>query len=1037
MRRQVLLLMLLGVCATQSLAQKDTTWLRRWAGSGTTYQEDWARDIAVDDLGNIYVTGICNAGGTGGSYVTLKYSPGGKLRWERFYSGAEYNEAHALAVDPSYNVWVTGESGGSATRDVYTTAYGPEGNVVWQGRFDFGGTDVGEAIDAFEAGHAAVTGYASKGGAPVLFHGSIGWSRQVPGMWGQAIDVVDSSVTVAGADGGMFGVIRYDLLGNLLWHSKSGSAVGGYSLAVASLVVDSSGNSYVTGTTGDLYTVSFGTNGNVRWSATYSGPRRDEGIGIALDSKHNVISAGSTDQSTGSYYAYHGLVMKHDSLGNALWSKVLDFGGVNEHLYTMAIGRGDTIYVAGDRYLSQSGDADYLVAKLSPDGDVVWWTTYAGNGSSYSTASAMATDTSSGLYVTGWSSQNNEWPDNADIVTMKFWGKEPFLPDPDGWQFANTEEDMWPQTWWSQFHYNLPPYPLNFTQWPINAKSSDFPDWPLFVEAFGEDQCYFPSTAPGSYIWKPSAILSWRNIVRQWRGSCFGFSTSSLLIFNDYLSFDEMFPGYYSVFQVPLSDKWRRLVNKYHLYQDAKTLTARYAPLYAKTPIETARELITMISDNARNNQSLSIFNNHGSGAHEIVPCKVGEEGFGLIKVTIYDSNRPGTEEVLWIDTVMNTWSYDNLPGWGGSQRIFLGLDISAYGSKPGLPKAGPVAARAQRALGPDSAGIILYVTEGAGCRVTDGNGGALGYNPSDSSLTTTMSGAFPIIPRTGGFSPPIGYYLPVNQYDIQASSSPDTSFYIRAIGDGMISAYEEHGAQQGEKTHLRVSGAGDTLAVRNLETRPRTGMLRSIRVSPDREMACEISDITLPGNDSLVIASVAGNSVRLDAGTSPSTYTLSLTLAAPSTSLLFRHRGVALSAQSTHIVAPDWDRLDSAPVTVVVDTDRDGTPDDTLALANEITDVSHPPEGTDVPGSFRLDQNYPNPFNATTTIRYGLPLESVVRLTVYNILGQEVATLVHEVKEAGYHDVKFDASSLSSGVYLYRLQAGRFVQTRRLILLK
>ena len=92
---------------------------------------------------------------------------------------------------------------------------------------------------------------------------------------------------------------------------------------------------------------------------------------------------------------------------------------------------------------------------------------------------------------------------------------------------------------------------------------------------------------------------------------------------------------------------------------------------------------------------------------------------------------------------------------------------------------------------------------------------------------------------------------------------------------------------------------------------------------------------------------------------------------------------------------------------------------------------------GLETPGQPMLYQNYPNPFNPSTTIRYGLPSRSHVTLTVFNTLGQQVATLVQGEQEAGYHEVQFDASSLASGVYLYRLQAGDFVHTNRLLLLK
>ncbi|PTM20360.1 MAG: hypothetical protein DA446_03560 [Bacteroidetes bacterium] len=89
------------------------------------------------------------------------------------------------------------------------------------------------------------------------------------------------------------------------------------------------------------------------------------------------------------------------------------------------------------------------------------------------------------------------------------------------------------------------------------------------------------------------------------------------------------------------------------------------------------------------------------------------------------------------------------------------------------------------------------------------------------------------------------------------------------------------------------------------------------------------------------------------------------------------------------------------------------------------------------IPDVFSLDQNYPNPFNPSTTIRFGVPEVSDVKLEVFNMLGQKVATLVNESKDAGFYNVAFDASSLSSGMYIYRLQSGSFVETRKLMLIK
>ena len=102
----------------------------------------------------------------------------------------------------------------------------------------------------------------------------------------------------------------------------------------------------------------------------------------------------------------------------------------------------------------------------------------------------------------------------------------------------------------------------------------------------------------------------------------------------------------------------------------------------------------------------------------------------------------------------------------------------------------------------------------------------------------------------------------------------------------------------------------------------------------------------------------------------------------------------------------------------------------------SELTTSAQSPS-SQLPVEFELDQNYPNPFNPTTTIRYALPQRSHVTLTVFNTLGQQVALLVNGDQDARSHEVKFDASTLASGVYFYRLLAGSFVQIRTMLLLR
>jgi hypothetical protein len=86
---------------------------------------------------------------------------------------------------------------------------------------------------------------------------------------------------------------------------------------------------------------------------------------------------------------------------------------------------------------------------------------------------------------------------------------------------------------------------------------------------------------------------------------------------------------------------------------------------------------------------------------------------------------------------------------------------------------------------------------------------------------------------------------------------------------------------------------------------------------------------------------------------------------------------------------------------------------------------------------SFQLEQNYPNPFNPSTSIKYTLAEKSNVILKIYDVLGNEIATLVNSEKEVGPHEVNFEASNLSSGLYIYTIQAGNFTASKKMMLLK
>ncbi len=140
-----------------------------------------------------------------------------------------------------------------------------------------------------------------------------------------------------------------------------------------------------------------------------------------------------------------------------------------------------------------------------------------------------------------------------------------------------------------------------------------------------------------------------------------------------------------------------------------------------------------------------------------------------------------------------------------------------------------------------------------------------------------------------------------------------------------------------------------------------------------------------------------------------------------------------------------DWETAHGLNPNDASDANGDADGDGYTNIEEYINGLIPPPgmatgvedHGESIPAEFILHQNYPNPFNPATTIRYALPRKAAVRLVVSDLLGREVAVLVEEEQPAGWHSETFDASQLPSGVYLYRLEAGGFVQARKMVVLK
>src|SRR4030066_1939439 len=345
----------------------ETLWVKRYDGPGNGRDEAVA--LAVDDSGDVYVTGFSKGSGTSGDYATIKYSSAGDTLWVRRYNGPGNSDdrANGLAVDGSGNVYVTGYSWSGTPFDYATIKYSSAGDTLWVRRYNGPGNDndgaVALAVDG--SGNVYVTGYS--------------WS-------GTTFD---------------YATIKYSYAGDTLWVRRYNGPGNNYDVAYT-LAVDGSGNVYVTGSSG---TIKYSASGDSLWFGVYGGHD------LAIDGSGNVyVAGGGLDYIT----------IKYSSDGDTLWVRSYNGPG-NEYDEASALAVDDSgnVYVTGSSVGSDPYNyTDYATIKYSSSGDTLWVKRYNGAGNGGDGANALAVDDRGNVYVTGWS-LGTVWPDN-DYATIKY-----------------------------------------------------------------------------------------------------------------------------------------------------------------------------------------------------------------------------------------------------------------------------------------------------------------------------------------------------------------------------------------------------------------------------------------------------------------------------------------------------------------------------------------------------------------------------------------------------------------------------------------
>ena len=318
-------------------ASGNQLWVARYNRQGNGGDE--ASSLAVDNNGNVYVTGWSTNSGTNSDYVTIKYDTFGNQLWVAFYNGpGNYiDKANSLALDEGGNVYVTGESAESQiypyNYDYATIKYDTSGNQLWVS-FYYGlvnGNDHATSLTVDDNGNSCVTGWSLGSGsssnydyATIKYHtnGNSFWEARYNGPGNDtdhatslAMDS-DGNVYVTGWSSGSgtsidYATIKYNVFGNQLWVARYNGPGSGSDYAY-SLDIDSNGNIYVTGeslgsgTSIDYATIKYNSSGQQQWEARYNWEGQDIASSLAVDSNGNVCVTGysygnGTDYATIKY----------------------------------------------------------------------------------------------------------------------------------------------------------------------------------------------------------------------------------------------------------------------------------------------------------------------------------------------------------------------------------------------------------------------------------------------------------------------------------------------------------------------------------------------------------------------------------------------------------------------------------------------------------------------------------------------------------------------------------------------------------------
>ncbi len=397
LRGSFLIATLIVIFALPINAQIKESWAVRYDNGGV----DKSNAIAVDEFGNVYVTGSSNSAGVGTEdYLTIKYNSVGSEEWTSRIngSGGSVDIAYALVIDSSGSIIITGGSVGSGTGyDYFTIKYSSAGDTLWTRRYNGpkNSKDIAYSIALDDSQNIFITGE----------------SEGLTGTHGIFED---------------YATVKYNPAGDFQWAARYNGPAGDYDKA-NSICVDTEGNIYVTGVSDggssgsgephfDYATIKYNSAGLTQWIRRYnSSNSEDEGVIVKADVLGNIFVTGySTDVGTFADYA----TINYSADGDTTWiSRYNGPASNDDRASSLAVDNLGNVFVTGKSYSGSITNYDYATIKYNSLGDSVWVNKYNGGANDIDGASAVSLDKSGNVYVTGYSTNTTT---AFDYTTMKY-----------------------------------------------------------------------------------------------------------------------------------------------------------------------------------------------------------------------------------------------------------------------------------------------------------------------------------------------------------------------------------------------------------------------------------------------------------------------------------------------------------------------------------------------------------------------------------------------------------------------------------------